>query len=492
MKLSPFPLCKALFSSFTVFAFLLLLTAPLAWADGDHSYGAGPKAVAPWWVWVGGICLLTAVAFLVVTIGMKRSRGGGELEGFSRNAKLLLIQSPFGGLTVSLVQLLFNIYLLSLGFDLLFVAKFVAIQWTLHGLAVIPFGILADLFGRRRIYLTSYTGNIIFTSIVLFTLNPTWLLVLAGITGFFQGGHAIIGPPFMREQSRPHERVHLFSLTGGIRVGAAGFGNLAAGMLPILYATLFGIGPDSAWALRASLLTALPLMACSMIPYILIQEQWKVMDIRRWVKGIESFGPIGMLSFTEAMVGMAMGFTTPFLNIFFIQHIRASTDQIGLIFAAASVLTAVVTIFVPFIVGRLGRVRAVTIIKLLGIPSLILLGMTNDLIWASIFYALTIFMIGGPFPNRGIADPIFSLIAMDAVKERERGTTNGIMHACVEIPRGFGASLAAPFMVAGNWRVPFTIGGLIFAAAFILYYFYFARLDGPQAAVEGATAPTLD
>ncbi|HEX9878877.1 MAG TPA: MFS transporter, partial [Candidatus Binatia bacterium] len=428
---------------------------------------------------------------LVVHIGMRRSRGG-ELDGFSRNAKLLLIQSPFGGLTVSLIQLLFNLYLLALGFDLIFVAKFVAIQWTLHGLSVIPFGILSDLFGRRRVYLWAYSGNILSTAVVLFTPDPSWLLLLAGITGFFQGGHAIIGPPFMREQSRPHERVHLFSLTGGIRVGAAGFGNLAAGALPFLYAGLFGIGPESAWALRASLLTALPLMACSMIPYYLINEQWRPMDIRRWVKGIESIGPISMLSFTELMVGIAMGFTTPFLNIYFLQHIHASTDQIGLVFAAASVLTAVVTIFVPFLVNRLGRVRTVTYVKLLGIPSLILLGMTDSMFWAAIFYSFTILMIGGPFPNRGIADPIFSLIAMDVVKERERGTTNGIMHASVEIPRGFGASLAGPFMAAGSWQVPFAIGGLVFAAAFIVYYLYFVRLDGRQATVEGVAAAAID
>lgn len=470
-------------------AMLLFNLTSIALADEGHH--GGTRMAAPWWVWVLGLGILTATVYLVIGRGLKRSRAG-EFKGFSRNAKLLLMQSPFSGLTVSLIHLLFNLYLLALGFDMLFVAKYVALNWTFHGLSVIPFGILSDLFGRRRVYLVAFTGNLLTTTAVLLTIDPTWLLILAGAAGFCQGGHAIMGPPFMREQSRPEERVLLFSLNGGIHVGAAGLGNLAAGVLPFVYASAFGIGPDSAPALRASLLSAIPLMACSMVPYILIKEQWKIINIRRWVKGLESYGRIGMLALTEGLVGAAMGFTTPFLNIFFYESIKASTDQIGLIFASASVLTAIVTIFVPMIVQRLGRVRAVTFIKLLGIPCLILLGMSHSVFWAAVFYTLTILMIGGPFPNRGIADPIFSLIAMDVVKERERGTTNGMMHAAVELPRGLGAILAGPFMASGDWYVPFTIGGAFFAVAFIVYYLYFSRLDVGQPELATAQMQVAD
>jgi MFS family permease len=471
-------------------ASLLFTLASTVLADGDHS--GAPPATAPWWVWVLGLAILVSTVYAVTRQRLKGTITGEQFRSFSRNAKLLLIQSPFSGLTVSLMHLLFNLYLLALGFDVLFVAKYVALNWTFHGLAVIPLGILSDMFGRRRVYLVAYSGNILTTAVILWTLDPNWLLLLAAISGFCQGGHAILGAPFMREQSRPNERVLLFSLNGGIHVGAAGLGNLAAGVLPFIYAGLFGIGPSSAEALRASLLTVLPLMVCAVIPYILINEQWKPIDFRRWVKGIESYRSIGMLALTEGLVGLAMGFTTPFLNIFFHESLKASTDQIGLIFAVASVLTAVVTLFVPALVQRLGRVRTVTVVKLLGIPFLILLGLSPNIVWAGVFYALTILMIGGPFPNRGIADPIFSLFAMDVVKERERGTTNGIMHACVELPRGLGATLAGPLMAAGAWPLLFTIGGAAFASAFILYYLYFARIDARAAALEPAAAAAID
>ena len=347
--------------------FAVLFPASLAWSHGPV-HDSESFLGAPFWVWGVGLGLLASVA-AVLYFQARRGRLGGErFRGFSRNAKLLLIRSPFSGLSVSLLRLLFNLYLLAVGFDLLFVAKFAAINWTFHGLSVIPAGILSDLFGRRRVFLISYAGNLLTTTAIIFVTDPQWLLILAGVIGFFEGGHAIVGPPFMVEQSKPSERVNLFSLNGGIQVAAASVGNLAAGVLPLVFASLFHIGPESEWARRAALLCALPIMFCSVIPIYLIKEEWKPIDIRRWFKDIENYPRIGMLAVTEGLIGLGLGFSAPFFNVFFEQHLRASTLQIGVIFATASVLTAIMTIFIPYLVARLGRVRTVTFVKLIGLP----------------------------------------------------------------------------------------------------------------------------
>lgn len=455
-----------------LFVFLL---SSVSLADVGHGGHSG--ATAPAWVWGVGLGAFTLIVLALINQARKGKLIGERFKGFSRNARLLLLRSPFSGLSLSLIRLLFNLYLLAAGFDLRFVATFASINWICHGLAVIPSGILSDLFGRRRVFLVAYSGNLIATTAIIFVTDPTSLLILAAVIGILEGGHAIVGPPFMLEHSRPDERVQLFSLNGGIQVGAASLGNLAAGLLPILFASLIGIGPETAWARRAALLCAVPLMVGSMIPIYLIQEQWKRIDIRRWAKGIESYGPIGVLALTQGLDGLAMGFTVPFFNIFFNQTLHATTTQIGLIFALASILTAIATLFVPIAVRHLGRVRTVTLAQLLGVAPLILLGTQQNIIWAGACYVLTIILIGGAFPNRAISDPIFSLFAMEVVKDRERGTTNGIMHAFTEFPMGIGAWLATPLMAAGDWRTAYTISGVIFALSYLVYYFYFIRMD---------------
>lgn len=472
--------------SVTVAGLAALLLASPAWADVGHDHGLEAPIAAPSWIWALGLAGLAAVVLFLILRVRRGGLGVDRFRGFSRNARLLLLRSPFSGLSTSLIRLLFNLYLLAVGFDALFVAKFAATNWIFHGLSVIPSGILSDLFGRRRVFLISYTGNLLATSAILFVTDPSWLLLLAATIGLFEGGHAIVGPPFMVEQSRPDERVHLFSLNGGIQVGAASLGNLAAGVLPFVIAGLAGIGPESAWARRGALICAVPIMLGSMIPIYLIREEWTPIDIRRWVRGIESYGRIGMLALTEGLVGFGMGFAAPFFNVFFDQHVKASTAKIGVVFALGSILTAIVTLFVPVLVRRLGRVRTVTFVKLLGVPSLILLGMSHSVLWAGAFYILTILLIGGAFPNKGISDPIYTLFAMEVVKERERGTTNGIMHALVEFPMGIGAALAGPFMAAGDWQTPYTLSALIFALAFVLYYLYFARVERRRPVLEPA------
>ena len=218
--------------------FGFFLVESVAWAHGEHE-PVGLTGIAPLWVWLAGGALLLIVAAVLVRQAKQGRLIGARFQGFSRNARLLLLRSPFSGLSVSLLRLLFNLYLLAVGFDTLFVAKFAAINWTCHGLSVIPSGILSDLFGRRRVFLIGYSGNLLATTAVIFITDPQIMLILAAVMGLFEGGHAIVGPPFMVEQSREDERVNLFSLNGGIQVAAASVGNLAGGLLPLLLASLF-------------------------------------------------------------------------------------------------------------------------------------------------------------------------------------------------------------------------------------------------------------
>ena len=452
-----------------------------AWGDGGHAHGPEAGVTTPWLVWLVGIALTLVVAFVVI----RQARRGGEylrrIESFSRNARLLLLRTPLSGLSVSIWRLLFYLYLLAAGHDTLFVAQLASLNWIAHGLAVIPAGILSDLFGRRRMFLVSYSGNIIGTAALIFASDPTTLLVLAVVQGVFEGGHAIVGPPFMVEQSRPDERVHLFSIGGFLTVGAASLGNLLAGLLPIAFGSFLGLGAEHVGALRAGLILVLPIMVLSAVPIYLIDERWTAIDIRRWWKSLESYGTIGMLAVTEGGAGLALGMTAPFFNIYFAQELHASTASIGLIFGAGSIITAFATLLAPFVVRRLGRVRTVAFLKFLGVPFLVLLGLAPNVVTAGVLYVVSIVLIGGAFPSKALTDPIYSLFSMEVVKDRERGTTNGVMHAFSEFPMGVGAAIAGPFMAAGNWAMPYVLAAAVYGLTFVAFYAYFVRFESAPA-----------
>ena len=475
-------------AAWAALAGVLAPAATVAWADVGHAHAPDESTQVPRVVWLLGIALTIAVILFLI----RQARRGGDylrrVRGFSRNARLLLLRTPFSGLSVSIWRLLFYLYLLASGHDTLFVAQLASINWIAHGLSVIPSGILSDLFGRRRVFLISYSGNILGTAGLIFAHDPTTLLVLAAVQGAFEGGHAIVGPPFMVEQSRPAERVHLFSIGSFLTVGAASLGNLLAGVLPVAFAPLLGLGPEQAGALRAGLFCVLPIMLASVPPIYLIDEQWQPIDIKRWWRSLESYGTISMLALTEGAGGLALGMTAPFFAVFFAQELHASTTAIGLIFGAGSIVTAFATLLAPVVVRRLGRVRTVAYLKLVGVPFLVLIALAPGVVTAGVAYVLTIMFIGGAFPNRSLTDPVYSLFSMEVVKERERGTTNGIMHAFGEFPMGVGAWIAGPLMAAGNWTLPYWLAGAVYAVAFLTFFAYFSRVESARAlAAEPAT-----
>src|SRR5262249_18931322 len=173
----------------------VLARAATALADGGHAHGPEDSAPVPLAVWLVGIAFTVILAIVVV----RQSGHGGEylrrFQGFSRNAGLLLTRTPFSGLSVSIWRLLFYLSRRAKGHDTLFVAQLASINWIAHGLAVIPAGILSDLFGRRRVFLVSYTGNILGTAALIAVDEPTALLALAAVQRLFQGGPPTAPPP---------------------------------------------------------------------------------------------------------------------------------------------------------------------------------------------------------------------------------------------------------------------------------------------------------
>jgi len=54
---------------------------------------------------------------------------------------------------------------------------------------------------------------------------------------------------------------------------------------------------------------------------------------------------------------------------------------------------------------------------------------------------------------------------------------------------GIGAGVAGPLTAMGDWQTAYMIGGSVLATAFVMYHFYFARIDSrPEPVLEPAPA----
>ena len=434
--------------------------------------------------------ILFGALLLVCLVALRFLRGSEYLErvrGFSRSARLLLMRGPFLGVGLGVWNLLFNLYLLALGFETAFVAKMIAVNWLLHGLMVIPAGMISDLFGRRNTYLISYAANVVSKVLLLITLNPAWLLAINAFNGGAEGFHAIVGPPFLTEQSKPEERVHLFSLDSVLRTGSSFMGTLVAGVLPLIVVLTLGVSSGGAGAFRGALLLSLPFMAAAWIPIFMIHEDWQRLSLRKWWSGLRSYRHISMLALTSGLMSVGLGATAPFYNVYFASKLHATTESIGLIFSLGALAVAAATFLTPMFVQRWGKVNTIVWLRMAGIPFVLLMGMADSLLLAAVSYFFVLVLIGSIFPTLGMVDPVYQLFPMELVEPAERGTTNGVIHAFKEFPMAIGSAVAGFFLAQNLWLPTFWIAAICYAASFVIYLAYFKRFD----VRAGAAAPSV-
>src|SRR3972149_4783064 len=178
---------------------------------------------------------------------------------FSRNAKLYLAYSLSAGLGTGIWNVMFNLYLLRIGFDVSFVALYWLVDMFFHGLFAFPAGLIGDKIGRRKTFILATVINVVARGILLFTLDPTALILLAAVAGMGEGFHAVAGAPFMMENSEPEERPHLFTLDSSLQMLSTFVGSLSGGLLPLFWAGILTVPALDPAAARWTLVLALPL-----------------------------------------------------------------------------------------------------------------------------------------------------------------------------------------------------------------------------------------
>lgn len=397
-----------------------------------------------------------------------------NLRRFSRNAQLYLFYALSSGLGTGIWTVMFNLYLLRIGYELSFVGLFWFLDMIFHGLFALPAGLIADKIGRRKTFVLATTWNILARGALLFTLDPTLILILAALAGMGEGFHAVVGAPFIMENSEPEERPHLFALDSSFSSISTFVGSISGGLLPLAWASLWGVPALDPVAARWALVTSLPLTMLALVPLVFMREKPAALvesfaDLIT-LRHVVSHGIIAKLVLCSALVGVAFGLTTRFFNVFFSVAHGASDDQVGTILASGALGSAVIMLMSPVMNRRWGRVRSIVFSQLLSIPFLLLMAITPTLgmVWA-------FFVLRGSIYS--ISMPLRQQLAMEFITSRERGTTNGLVHMVFDLGGGLGALSIGLFVVNANFMPAFTAAAAIFIVPAALYYVFFDTME---------------
>ena len=147
-----------------------------------------------------------------------------RVRAFTGNARLFLLSLLFFGVAGGISQLLFNFYVLSLGYNETTIGNLVTARSVTSLIAALPMGYLVDRIGSRNAFLLGYIGYGISMGVMLLFPSVTTFIAMNVLQGVAQSLSGVASGPFLMENSGAKVRTYLFSLSSGLSMTANSIG----------------------------------------------------------------------------------------------------------------------------------------------------------------------------------------------------------------------------------------------------------------------------
>ncbi|TQR19065.1 MFS transporter [Psychrobacillus vulpis] len=402
-----------------------------------------------------------------------------KISSFNKNIRLFMLANILIQIGMGVFSVMYNLYVKELGFPETVSGKVISMTSLATAIMLIPAGFLSDRFGRKWII-------VIGTTITAFTLfyrsvseGEQSIVYAAFFTGLFMALVQVSGVPFLAENSKASERMHLFSIHFSLVTIASVIGSLGGGVLADvlhMYASM-SVQESIEWAL----IVGAVIFTFGLFPLFGLKPSENIVEKEKATNLIEKELPsnfkrnikiIVLFGFANLLIGTGSGLVIPYLNLYFSNRFDASNAYIGLVLSLGSAMTAVAMLLGPALVKQVGQVRALVIFQLLSIPFLFITGYTNSLAVASVG-----FLLRQALMNAG--NPIQSAIAMDLVHDKYKGLANSVNQMVFNIGWASTGAISTGLVMAygfyWGYAYTFSITGILYIIAATYFYILFGR-----------------
>jgi len=408
---------------------------------------------------------------------------GNHLAAFRPNARLYLIYAIISGIAMGIFRLLFNFYILSLGYDEKLVGNMVTVSSITALIFALPMGYLADILGRKISFLVSAVLICLAVGMMVIWPFPGMLYAMNMLSGIAQSLAAVTISPFLMENSGEHERTYLFSMTSGLQMVSASVGSWIGGYLPTWMAGRLNVEPVSSQAYAGAILVVAITLAIGIIPLLLIRMP-HIEHVERTVFAPISFATKNPKKLTKLILPMLItsigaGLIMPFMNVFFRVQYNQPDQVIGVLFAWGSLAMGLGLLAAPPLAERFGKIQIVVITQGLSIPFLILLGFA-PLFWISaLAYYIRVALMN-------MSGPIYQTFVMEQVDPSARATVASLVSMSWNFGWVISPTISGILQVRYGFGPPFIGTIILYTIAVFLYWFFWLRKSEPK-----ETAPPL-
>ena len=288
------------------------------------------------------------------------------LRKFNRDVRLYLAAATVVGFTIDggVYSVLFNLYLLRLGYGPEFVGLVNGAGMLAFALFSLPAGTLGGHWGSRRMMIAGLSllltggGLLPLAELSTATWQAGWLLVTYVLAFIGFAIYFVNIAPFLMGVTSPEERNHIFSVQAAFWSLAGFTGSLVGSLLPGLLAAYLGVSLNQAAPYRYSLLIATVLLIPAILAVLATHEvRARPVPERQVEVGSSPFGLIALLTLVRLLVVMGVGAIFIFFNVYLDAGLHIATTQIGALSAAGRLLAVPAALTVPLLTARWGNGR---------------------------------------------------------------------------------------------------------------------------------------
>ena len=405
---------------------------------------------------------------------------GGHLAAFRPNARLYLVYAIIAGIAMGIYRLIFNFYILSLGFDAKMVGNLLTVSGMTAFVFALPMGYLADILGRKNSLLIS--AVLVSFSIAMTVIWPVTFIFYAMniLSGIAQSLAAVTMSPFLMENSGEHERTYLFSFSMGIQMVAMSIGTWIGGYLPSWVSSLRGVDPTSSQAYGVSIMVAAIGVSIGIIPLILIKlprldfsERTLFAPISYAAKNPKK---LSKLVLPMLITSIGAGLIMPFMNVFFRVQYYQPDQVIGVVMAWGSLAMGLGLMIAPPLADRFGKIQVVVVTQALSIPFLIMLGFA-PMFWMSGFaYYIRVALMN-------MSSPVYQTFVMEQVDPKSRAMVASLVSMAWNFGWIISPTISGSLQVNYGFGPPFLGTIFLYTISVFLYWYFWWRKTTPKFAL---------
>lgn len=407
-----------------------------------------------------------------------------RMRGAPRAMKLFILYTLLVNIGFGVFQLIYNLYLVRLGFREDFIGMLTAINTILIAVAALIFGQMINRFGSWICILIGTVFTVISLLGQSLITNVPVLVAFAALGGIGQAGLIVPNMPFIIEHSSDEERADLSALTFSIMSLSMTMGALVGGRVPE-FLGLFGgnFAQETILNYRTTLLVGVVLAATALLPLLLIREQRRgvtttsgrladsQMIPRRVRNDMIVFVAVG------ALFSVSAAAIIPFYNVY-LKELGSSAATIGTVFAVTGVFGAVLGICAPALARRYGVVAVAAGARFAGVPLLVLL-----LFVPGLQLAFAAHIVRGV--AMALAWPLDSNLIAEVLPNRQRAIVFSYRSASWNLSWAIASFAVGKLIVVTNsYNVSFLTSAVFACLSIGLFSFYFMR--HPHIAAERA------